>query len=132
MHLRDHIFSIVLASSILISIGISFHRFLVAHEYVVSYRVSCDPYTDSCFAECTDDACTEVHYHLKVEREAEALLAACGSSVIGCAIADRCLPEERYCSIRRCDPQTDGSECETITRDSQPGDAVDDARTDTL
>lgn len=117
--------------AIVLATGVSFHRYVVEHDYLVEMRVACDPALNRCFmgacdAEagelCGDDpATTPEEYTYAIIRRNAKYLPACDLN------ADDCLPPtcgdgEPECEMRFCtDEDTEaGTDC------SAPGSAADD------
>lgn len=79
-----------------------YYRFMVIHDYVVSYEGECDPYESSCFVGCENEECTAEYFYTKVERHASDLVNLCGDSILGCEFANICTSEELQCKIEYC------------------------------
>lgn len=101
---------------IILFVGASYYRFMILHDYTVSYEGECEPSLDVCFIGCTNDECTENYYYDKVQKLATAVFKECGLDITKCKNAQICLPDESGCKITYCDPDTDNDLCETITR----------------
>ena len=115
-HFRDHILSYVLVPLLLLTIGASYYRFMIAYDYLVRYEGDCDPYTSSCFQYCEDDACTEPFYFAWVTRHADTLRKLCGDNdPLSCEAAFTCSENETKCEITYCDAEIDSGACETLT-----------------
>ena len=101
---------------LLLLAGGSYLRFVVLHDYLVSYEGECDPYTESCFIGCDDDACEDVYYYTEIERRAPELYAECGKNILECDVAYECQADDTTCSVTYCDPVTaEADSCETLT-----------------
>lgn len=127
MHFKKYFLTYTLVPLTLLFLAASFYRFMVSYDYLVSYEGFCDPYTESCFLYCEDGACTEPFYSTFVERRAYTLRELCGNTILDCAAADTCLPDEPDCSVTYCNPRRD-DDCETLTRSDMP--TVDESETD--
>lgn len=93
----------------------SFYRFITLEDYLVHYEGACDPYTETCFETCLDDACTDVLYHTYVERHAAYLGALCGEDVTSCDAANTCQEHETQCTVWYCDQSADPALCEDLS-----------------
>ncbi len=126
-YLHKHFFFFVLALFIVIVGIISYYRFMVRQDYVVSYQGVCDPVKEKCFINCEDDACIKMDYYSNVLKYAPDLYAECGKDITNCEVASVCLPNDHKCSITYCDPQIDGDICSASLNklDIQSGNQVD-------
>ena len=114
MRFRDKFFLLILVLLCVWCIGYSFLRFMVVHDYMITYQGKCDPTVHTCFVSCSDDACTSNEYYDKVQKYAVNIYAQCGSDITNCDDANLCLPQhDQKCFITYCDPKIDGSSCET-------------------
>lgn len=121
-HFKQYVLWYTLLPVLMFSIGSSYYRFVVKHDYVVSFHAVCDPYTQSCFVDCGDEevagACDHPSYYLKVTRHAAALLHTCGDKKVSqCESAAVCGLDEVPCDMRYCET---GEDCETLTSTDQP------------
>ncbi len=107
MKFRDNILLYTLVPLILLSMGASYVRFMVTHDYMVAYEGTCDPSVHSCFVGCTDEECTEEYYYSNVQKYAVDLNAECGDNITDCEKANLCQPNDQKCSITYCDPSSD-------------------------
>lgn len=115
INFRDNIISFILIPLIILIGCISFFRFMVFQDYVVSYEGSCDPSINSCFVGCEDDACTKEYFYFKMQKYAPDLYAQCGKDITNCEVANKCMPDDRKCSIVYCDPEINTDECKYLT-----------------
>jgi len=115
MNLRNHILAVVLVPAVLIIVFLSYYRFMVDHDYMVTYEGACDPATQDCYIGCDDDECTEEYYYSTVEKYAADVYAQCGPDITDCETASSCVAEDRACSVTYCDIETEGDLCETLT-----------------
>jgi hypothetical protein len=107
MKLQKHILFVVLIPA-LIAVGVvSYNRFLIHHDYLVSYEGSCDPITEECFVGCENQECAQPYYYAIVEKDAAYLYERCGPDITGCEFASTCSLNEDSCSILYCDPMTE-------------------------
>ena len=109
---REHFFYILILLIIIVCTA-SFFRFIVNHDYMVTYERVCDPEKAECFIGCEDDACTTEYYYLKVVKYAPDLLRECGEDIKDCELASHCLPDDKKCSITYCDKNVNGNSCKT-------------------
>lgn len=110
--LLDHILSCVLVLLLVFLVCASYYRFMVVHDYLVSYQGTCDPALNSCFVQCNDDACTDKEYYDNVQKYEPDIYAECGKDITDCAAARQCLPQDgQKCSITYCDPAVGGNTC---------------------
>lgn len=107
MKFRDNILLYILVPLILLSMGASYVRFMVTHDYIVAYEGTCDPSMHSCFVGCTDEECTEEYYYSNVQKSAVDLNAECGDDITDCEKANLCQPSDQKCSVTYCDPSTE-------------------------
>ena len=114
MERKTHILLYTLIPAIAIVVLVSFSRFILVHNYTVSYEGPCDPLTEVCFVGCEDDECTEEYYYSIVQRNARAIRKLCGADISDCPAADTCPNDEGSCSITYCDPEIDTDMCESI------------------
>lgn len=113
---------------ILIIGAISYVRFMIKNNYIISYEGACDPVTKVCFIGCEDDECTQTHYYAKMQKYAQDLYAECGADVVDCSAANECLPGDRDCSVTYCDNASkEEDECEIITEQSQLNNSQSDS-----
>jgi hypothetical protein len=114
MHFKEHFFTYIVFILLFFLIGASYLRFIVYHDYTVSYEGDCNPYTESCFVECEDEECTEEFYFSIIERPAYEVYEVCGPNVLECGEAYECSATNDNCSITFCDPVEDGDYCEDL------------------
>ena len=63
----------VIVVAILISIGITFYKYIIQKDYIVTARVDCNPNTEDCFyLPCGESECSteEISYFKLVEKKA--------------------------------------------------------------
>ena len=116
--LKVHLFSVLIVILLVLLAGGSYLRFIVQHDYLVSFAGECDPYTESCYEDCDDDECTQMYYYTIVERHAAELYELCGPNILECEEAYECQADVAVCSITYCDPEIDGEDtCIHVTQD---------------
>jgi hypothetical protein len=113
MALFRHILAFTVLPLLIFSVSYSYYRFIHEKHYLVGYDATCDPITESCYVWCEDDACEEPEYYAVAEKYASTLFAQCGEDITDCEAAATCAPNEEFCSITYCDPDS-GEECDTV------------------
>ena len=109
-----HFFGITVFVLTVLFIATSFYKFVVLHDYTVSYEGDCNPEESSCYIYCETDQCDEPFYYTIIERDASRLYNLCGSDVTTCDEAYTCTADES-CAIFFCEPDKDGTDaCDTI------------------
>ena len=88
-----------------------YYRFMIKHDYVVSYNGLCDSTSQKCFINCSDDACSQISYYSEVKKYAPDLFNECGSDITNCTDSNICLPNDYGCSITYCDKSIGGNNC---------------------
>jgi hypothetical protein len=116
MHFRKYFLIYTIIPLLILTIGATYYRFVVLHDYRVSYEGSCDPYKSQCYVGCADDECTENYYYTHVERYSSDLYNLCGRDITSCEVSNYCTPEEVNCSVSYCDLETE-EDCETLNID---------------
>jgi len=114
MHFQNHILVYVLLPLLVLTIGATFYRAVILHDYNVSYEGSCDSVVESCFVGCEDDECTQEYFYTIIKRYAPNLIANCGDNMGNCEAANICPLDETDCEITFCDPNLDIRMCDTI------------------
>jgi hypothetical protein len=99
---------------ITLTIAASYMRFVVQHDYLVGYQVSCDPARESCFVECVDDACEEKNYYAHLTRSARTLMKLCGEDISNCSAAYECQSSTSDCAVTYCDPFNEQATCDAL------------------
>lgn len=113
MHFKDNILKYTLIPLCILFVGASYVRFMVVHDFVVSYEGICDESTESCFIGCEDEECTSLYYYTKIEKYAADVFSQCGEDITDCEYAFTCLASDRHdCKIEYCTPEA-GEECST-------------------
>jgi hypothetical protein len=115
MHFKKHFLLYTVIPLLVLTSMASYYRFMVAHDYLISYEGECDPYAEDCFVDCEDDECTSEYYYTKVYRHAVTIAELCGEDITDCEAASSCMRGESDCSIVYCDVEVDGEACETLT-----------------
>ena len=119
---QNHFFLYTLVTLIFIVGIFSYHRFMIRQDYAVGYEGVCDPAANpnKCFAGCDNDACTEEYYYSKIVKYAPDLYKECGEDITDCEAANSCLPDNRDCSVRYCNPEDNSDTCaaETSTQNN--------------
>lgn len=109
-HFKKYILFYTAVPLLVLTVATSYYKFFVLHDYLVTYKVDCNPYESSCFVGCDDYGCVETYYYASVERKAADFLLICGQSVLGCEAAAVCLEWEGQCQVSYCQDDS-GGEC---------------------
>ena len=113
-YFRGQIFPVFLILAVAASGIASYIRFVVDHDYLISYEGKCDPRVEVCFSGCKDDDCTETYTYSKVQKYGADLYTECGDDITNCRSANICLPTDRKCSVTYCDTKADGVTCAQV------------------
>lgn len=116
----EKIFFIVFFLLIAGSVGATYYRYVVAHDYMIQAEADCDPYTETCFTyvcdpeadeECTGDPLEDTSYYKLITRNAKNV-PLCDPAEESCE-ALVCPEGEADCVFTLCDPATaeEGVEC---------------------
>ena len=116
MSKKTKILYIILIIIIFVVSVLTFYDFFIKHNYLISYQVSCNPKTESCFmVECdqeTGEGCDlnkPQNYYKLVERKAYKIIN-CSKEDLECLL---CQINENNCKITLCDPDIEGNTCST-------------------
>lgn len=117
-YIKTHFFSLSIIVLLLLLLGGSYVRFVVMSDYLITFEGECDPYTESCYEGCEDEACSEIYYYNLIERHAAETFNRCGTgNVLECDAAWECQDDAEDCSITYCDQEIDGSDtCIRLTK----------------
>lgn len=118
-HIRRHYFFYIIIGLIFLSVTASFYRFMVSHDYLVRYEGECDPYSQTCYEYCEDEACSEPFYYSWITAHGNDIIANCEKDVTTCDFAYTCV-ESSECTVSYCDPAGDG--CEDLAEQDRPHD----------
>ncbi len=88
----------------------SYYRFVIIQDYLVTYKVNCDPSSASCYIGCSDETCAEPYPYALVERPAQILSKLCPGGKPECLAANTCSPREQQCQTHLCDSGA-GNDC---------------------
>ena len=126
---RNHFFFPIITTCILLVGVFSYHRFIINQDYMVGYEGVCDPVvnTSKCFEGCSDDACTEKYYYLKMVKYAPDLYKECGEDITDCESANSCLPSDRECSATYCNAEVEGDTCAAEINTQNNKDTIEEA-----
>jgi len=122
---KNNFFLFILMPIILIIGYISFNRFIINHDYMISYEGDCDPVIENCYIGCEDDECNEKYFYTKIFKYAPDLYEQCGNTIVGCDSANICFINDKNCSISYCDLEFESNLCE-----SEDGSSIIDANTE--
>ena len=114
---RNNFFLLTLLLVVVISLFLSYNRFIAHKDYIVRYEGFCDPAVSDCFVYCEDDECAEPFYYSWMTKYAPDLYNQCGSDITDCEAAFECFPDDRECAIVYCDLEIDGDDCENLTEE---------------
>jgi len=124
MDKKSKIFFLVFFLFIALSVGATYYRFMVQHDYMIKAEADCDPYTESCFVytcdpvvdgECTGDPLADTSYYKLIDRNAKNI-PLCDPADENCT-ALVCGEGESDCSYTLCNPATatEGEACNDPT-----------------
>lgn len=117
-HLYKHFFLYTLLVLVSATVAASYFRFMIYHDYIVEYEGICDPLIETCFIGCEDEECTEEYYYSIMTKYVPDLYNKCGNDITDCDEANKCLDEDRNCSIVFCEPTADTGEiCKMISEE---------------
>jgi len=133
-HIKKYLLLYTLLPLIILMVASSYYRFMIAQDYTVGYEGYCDPYEQSCFVYCEDEACAEPFYYSWIERHAGTVHAMCGPLVTECEAAYSCAGDAScsitYCAVSTTEPTLFESllglvgdtagECDDLTAADQP------------
>ncbi len=114
LKLRNNFFSYTLSLLVILLVIISYYRFMIKHDYVVSYNGECDPVTEKCFINCEDDTCSKIDNYSKMQKYEPDLYRECGADITDCKAASECFSADHNCSVTYCDKNTEGDNCSTL------------------
>jgi len=121
MDKKSKILLIILVLILIGSASVTFYRYFISNNYLITDNIACEPKTEVCFyVPCAeeDDACNsaEVEYYKKIEKNASNI-KLCDPEVDGCNPLV-CTENEKDCSITYCSADTlgDGEECSILTQ----------------
>jgi len=120
---KTKIFYTIFFVLILISVAVTFYRYVILKDYQIVAEVSCDPAVEKCFVyvcdPADDSACPEniderTSYYKIINKNASDIYnCEKTEEKIGCNEELSCLSNELKCSYTLCDPTNlaDGEEC---------------------
>ncbi len=114
MTFKINLMTILILPMLILLVAGAYYRFVILHDYLVSYEIECDPYVSSCYIGCEDENCKSEYYYAIIEKYAYSLFTSCGSDVLECDQANICTQEEAECSIDYCDSLISEAECFTL------------------
>lgn len=116
MDTRSKSLLICFLAAIVIAVGFSCYRYIIARDYYLHIEIECDPAVDACYvAECDpaeDETCPEnpderVSYYKIIEKKAYAIPSCAQEHESECP-APSCDEGEKYCREILCDAAIDG------------------------
>lgn len=96
---------------IVISLLMSYNKFIIRKDFVVYNQIPCDPERESCFIERADEGSNEEDYYYKAFYRKAANIPLCDPEKDPKCEAYICPKDEEGCAVELCDPETD--ECST-------------------
>lgn len=114
MFLKKHLLWLTIGPLLLFMIIVSYVRFVVLTDYLVSYEAICDPQAQSCYVGCDNEDCSENYYYAIITRHANEIEALCGKDISDCSAADTCSADEEQCAVEYCDPAETFQSCDDI------------------
>lgn len=119
-HFKRYFLLYTLLPLLVLALAASYYRFMISYDYEVVFEGYCDPYTESCFEYCEDNACTEPFHYTWFSRNAAELRGVCGDlSILECEYAESCGENEQGCYATYCDPTVD-TDCEFLEAEDMP------------
>lgn len=103
IHISRYVIVYFLLISILVVFFLSYKHFIFDKDYLIEYERNCNPSIARCFVRCVDDVCDEKKYYFKMIKYASDLYQECKNDVTECSEADRCLMNNRQCSMTYCE-----------------------------
>ncbi|MCC7004872.1 hypothetical protein IT397_03075, partial [Candidatus Nomurabacteria bacterium] len=98
---------------IIISVAITFYRYVIKKDYIIIGHITCNPKIESCFyVPCDGSDCpTEIEYYKKISKKAYNI-ELCDPSTEGCNPLV-CKENEQDCQINTCslDNLEEGEKC---------------------
>ncbi len=99
-----------MALLIVLSVGATYYRYVVARDYFVTFEAPCDPEVESCFlyecdpeavdAECSGDPAEDTYYYKNMQKKAYALRNCVGDP--GGCVEATCAEGEEDCMEIQC------------------------------
>jgi hypothetical protein len=129
MSSRHNVFFYIIALFLVLTASASYYRFIVLGDFMVSYEVDCDPFTEDCFIGCEDNQCTEEYFYSTITRHANEIEALCGNDITDCEAAQHCSANNNRCTRITCDSGLDA--CDVFSENDDPGN-VTGVNNDTL
>lgn len=121
MDKKSKILLLILSLALMGSAGVTFYRYFIINNYLITNNIPCDPKTEICFyVPCTegDNTCNPagIEYYKKIEKNAYNI-KLCDPKVDGCNPLI-CNKGEKDCVITFCSIEklSDGEECSTLTQ----------------
>jgi hypothetical protein len=95
----------------------SYYRFMINHDYLVSYEGVCNPAVEECFVGCEDEECAQEYFYSEVQKYAADLYMQCGKDITDCESASVCFQGDRECYVTYCSVEMGDDNCETFTEE---------------
>lgn len=112
MDTKSKIFFVAFFLLIVGSVGVTYYRYFILRDYMITAQAPCDPYTEACFVsvcdpeaeECTGDPEEDTSYYQEISRNAKNI-PLCDPADEGCE-ALICPTGEADCMVTFCDADT--------------------------
>lgn len=105
MHLKRFFFAYLVVFLSVLFVAVSFFRFVYLNDFIVTYESSCDPDTESCYAGCLDDECSEGYPYKYMQKHATDITNRCDlNDIENCDAAHHCLETDTMCEVSYCAP----------------------------
>lgn len=110
-----------------VSLGVTYHRFVIAENFLIDGQVACDPAVEVCFVSecdplletCTGDPAQDTTYYKVISRLAKNI-PLCDPADADCS-ALSCPEGEAGCMVTYCDPTDDVEDVLCSDAKSFPG-----------
>jgi hypothetical protein len=119
MDKKSKILMWIFVGALIISVGVTYYRYVVKRDYIIFAHAPCDPKTESCFyAPCEGIDCpaeADIEYYKKINKKAFNI-ELCDSENPECKPLV-CQPNEKDCEITNCteDNVEEGEACSVAT-----------------
>lgn len=123
--MRSKVLLAVFGTAIILSVGVSFYRYMVVRDYIIEAQVDCDPTAEACFvyecdpesedpeAMCTGSPEEDIWYYRIIHKNAMNISACDDQNQEACASLT-CAENEKECGYTFCEEgNADGVRCST-------------------
>lgn len=114
---KNILFFSIAAGAIVLSVSVTYIRYVALKDYYVLLRTSCDPAVESCFlyecdpaaedAECSENPADDAYYYKLIKKKAYAI-PKCVNDLEGCPEVT-CTQGEKKCTETLCDTSLEES-----------------------